>query len=244
MNGDRSDWVDNGFYGTTMRSLRALGFTDREPEYSSTKLGYDMGGWELTAQEMVNLSMVPIVLVDGILRTQNSLSMIEIQMLQTFDQPEMAAAFLVFSLEKHKKNLKTLPDWWSLGEANLDLHPVVQERKQNEERMKAWRARPHCRMGADHARLFRSQLRTAISELVGEANARLFFDGQVLRFTLPDKEIAVLASGEAWPHAVSWPLNAETKLPGRFKGDVVTLGYFEGNLDLENYRYSGAAEIW
>lgn len=242
MSGDR--YLSTGVEGATMRSLRALGFTDRRPEYASTKLGYDMGGWELTAQEMVNLSMVPIVLVDGILRTQNSLSMIEIQMLQTFDQPEMAAAFLVFGLDRHKKNLKTLPDWWSLGEANLDLHPVVQERKQHDERMKAWRVRPHCRIGADHARLFRSQLRAAISELSKQANARLFFDGQVLRVTLPDKEIAVLGSGDAWPHAVSWPLNPETKLPGRFKGDVVTLGFFEGNLDLENYRYSGATEVW
>jgi len=242
MSGDRS--LSTGVEGATMRSLRALGFTDRRPEYASTKLGYDMGGWELTAQEMVNLSMVPIVLVDGILRTQNSLSMIEIQMLQTFDQPEMAAAFLVFGLDRYKNNLKTLPDWWSLGEANLDLHPVVQQRKEHEERMKAWRARPHCRMGADHARLFRRQLRAAISELSEQANARLFFDGQVLRVTLLDKEIAVLASGEAWPHAVSWPLKPETKLPGRFKGDVITLGFFEGNLDLENYRFSGATEVW
>ena len=131
MSGDRS--LSTGVEGATMRSLRVLGFTDRRPEYASTKLGYDMGGWELTAQEMVNLSMVPIVLVEGILRTQNSLSMIEIQMLQTFDQPEMAAAFLVFSLDQHKNNLKTLPRWWSLGEANLDLHPVVQERKKHEE---------------------------------------------------------------------------------------------------------------
>lgn len=241
MSDDRS--LSTGVEGATMRSLRALGFTDRIPEYASTKLGYDMGGWELTAQEMINLSMVPIVLVNGILRTQNSLSMIEIQMLQTFDQPEMAAAFLVFGLDRHKKNLKTLPDWWSLGEANLDLHPVVQERKQHEERMKAWRARPHCRIGADHARLFRRQLRAAISELSGQANARLFFDGQAIRLALSDKEIAVLASGEAWPHAVSWPLNAETRLPGRFKSDVVTLGFFDGHLDLENYRYSGATEI-
>ena len=61
---------------------------------------------------------------------------------------------------------------------------------------------------------------------------------------LEDKEIAVLASGEAWPHPVSLPLNPETRLPGRFKDDVVTLGFFDGNLDLENYRYSGATEVW
>lgn len=227
-----------------MRSLRVLGFTDREPQYARVKLGYDMGGWELSAQEMLNRHFAPIVSVTGLLRTRDVLADIEIQMKQTFDQPEMAAAFLVFILDQHKRHLKILPNWWSLGEANLNLHPVVQERKQHEERMKAWRARPHCRMKVDHARLFRSQLRAAISELVGEASARLFFDGQVLRAALPDKEIAVLASGEAWPHAVSWPVNAETKLPSRFKGDVVTLGFFEGNLDLENYRYSGATEVW
>jgi hypothetical protein len=242
MSGDRS--LSTGVEGATIRSLRALGFTDRRPEYASTKLGYDMGGWDLTAQEMVNLSMVPIVSVTGLLHTPRILADIQIQMLQTFDQPEMAAAFLVFSLDQHKRDLKTLPDWWSLGEANLDLHPVVQERKEHEERMKAWRARPQCQMGVDHARLFRSQLRTAISELSGQANAQLFFDGQVLRVALPDKEIAVLASGEAWPHAVSWPLKAKTKLPSRFKDHHVTLGFFEGNLDLENYRYSGATELW
>lgn len=227
-----------------MRSLRMLGFTDREPRYAQVRLGYDMGGWELSAQEMINRHFAPIVSVTGLLRTRDILVDIEIQMKQTFDQPEMAAAFLVFGLDRHKRDLKTVPDWWSLGEANLDLHPVVQERKQYEERMKAWRARPHCRMALDHARLFRRQLRTAITELGGDESAQLFFDGQVLRVALADKEIAVLASGKVWPHAVSWPLNAETKLPGRFKGDGVTLGFFEGNLDLENYRYSGATEIW
>lgn len=244
MSGDRSLQTSAGIEGATMRSLRALGFTDRKPEYASTKIGFDIGGWELTAQEMVNLSMVQIVSVTGLLHTPRILADIQIQMLQTFEQPEMAAAFLVFGLDRHKRDLKTLPDWWSLGEANLDLHPVVQERKQHEERMKAWRARPHCRIGADHARLFRSQLRAAITDLVGEGSARLFFDGQVLRVVLANKEIAVLASGEAWPHAVSWPLNAMTKLPGRFKDHDVTLGFFEGNLDLENYRYSGATEVW
>lgn len=242
MSGGRSRCT--GSEGATMQSLRALGFTDRTPEYASTKLGYDMGGWELTAQEMVNRSMVPIVNVTGLLHTPRILSSIDIQMLQTFDQPEMAAAFLVFGLEQHKRDLKTLPAWWAMGEANLDLHPVVQERKKHEERMKAWRARPHCRIGVDHARLFRSQLRMAITELVGEDSARLFFDGQVLRIALADKEIAVLASGDAWPHAVSIPLNAETKLPSRFKRDTVTIGFFEGNLDWDNYRYSGAKEIW
>jgi hypothetical protein len=230
--------------GATMRSLRALGFTDRKPEYASTKLGYDMGGWELTAQEMANLSMVPIVNVTGLLHTPRILADIQIQMLQTFDQPKMAAAFLVFGLDRHKRDLKILPDWWSLGDENLDLHPVEQERKQHEERMQAWRARPHCRMAVDHARLFRRQLRAAITDLVSEESARLFFDGRVLRVVLADQEIAVLASGEAWPHAVAWPLNAETKLPGRFKDHDVTLGFFERNLDLENYRYSGATELW
>jgi len=244
MNGARSLCTSDSTEGATMQSLRALGFTDRQPEYASTKLGFDMGGWELTAQEMVNLSMVPIVNVTGLLHTPRILADIQIQILQTFDQPEMAAAFLVFSLDRHKCDLKTLPDWWSLGEANLDLHPVVQERKQYEEHMKAWRARPHCRMEADHARLFRRQLRAAILDLVGEERARLFFDGQVLRVALADKEIAVLATGETWPHSVAWPLNAETKLPGRFKDHLVTLGFFEGNLDLENYRYSGAMELW
>lgn len=226
-----------------MRSLRVLGFADRTPEYASTKLGYDMGGWELSAQEMVNLSMVPIVNVTGLLHTQRILADIEIQMLQTFEQPELAAAFLVFSLDRHRDELTVLPDWWSLGEENLHLHPVVQERKRREEHMKAWRARPHCRMEVDHARLFRRQLREVMKEMAGEDTAFLSFDGQVLRVSLAGKNIAVLASGEAWPHGVVWPLTSATKLPGRFKGGTVTLGFFENELDLENYRYSGASTL-
>ena len=230
-----------GKEGMTMRSLQALGFTDRPPDYASTKLGYDMGGWELDAQEMVNLSMVPIVNVTGILRTQRILADIEIQMLQTFDQPELAAAFLVFSLQSHRNDLKTLPEWWSLGEQNLHLHPVVQERQRYEEHVKAWRARPHCRMEIDHARLFRRQVRLAMKELAGAETAFLSFDGQVLRLALAGKEISALASGDAWPHEVSWPLTNALKLPGRFNGETITLGFFEGQLDFENYRYSGAA---
>ena len=227
--------------GATMRSLRSLGFADRTPEYASTKLGYDMGGWELSAQEMVNLSMVPIVSVTGLLHTQRIIADIEIQMLQTFDQPEKAAAFLVFSLDRHRNDLTVLPQWWSLGEENLHLHPVVQERERHEEHMRAWRARPHCRMEVDHARLFRRQLRDALKNLAGGKTALLSFDGQVLRVSLAGKDIAVLASGEAWPHCVSWPVSNETKLPGRFKEGSVTLGFFENKLDLANYRYSGAS---
>ena len=243
MSEDQSAPNSASLEGATMRSLRALGFTDRKPQYARTRIGYDMGGWELSAQEMLNRLFVPIVSVTGLLRTRDILADIEIEMQQTFDQPEMAAAFLVFILDQHKRHLKTLPNWWSLGEANLHLHPIMQKRKQHEERMKAWRARPHCRIEVDHARLFRSQLRTAISELVGEECARLYFDGQVLRVTLAEREIAVLASGEAWPHAVSWPLSAKVKLPGRFNNDPVTLGFFDGNLELEEYRYSGATAV-
>lgn len=224
-----------------MRALRALGFTERTPEYASTKVGYDMGGWELSAQEMVNLSMVPIVNVTGILNTRRIIANISIQMLKTFDQPEMAAAFLVFSLKRYRNDLQAIPDWWKLGEENLHLHPVVQQNKEREERMKAWQARPQCRIKKEHARLFRRELRAAMEELEGEETALLSFDGQVLRVELTGKKIATLAVGEGWPHDVSWPLTSATKLPGRFKGEIVTLGFWDDQLDFENYRYSAAA---
>lgn len=228
----------------TMASLRALGFSDRQPEFTSIKLGYDMGGWDLTAQETVNRWMVPIVRVSGVIHTPRVLSQIDIEMLQTVEIPQQAAAFLVFGLRDHRDALSPLPSWWVIGEDNLDLHPLVQQQKQYEERMRAYRARPHCFINIEQARLFRRQLREAISALLGEDVAILTFNGQVLQASLVGRNIAVLASGDAWPHAVSWPLNSSTKLPGRFSSESVTLGYFEKTLDFENYRYSGATEVW
>jgi hypothetical protein len=221
----------------TMASLAALGFTARRPEYASVRLAYALTTGEIDAQEMVNLRMVPIVQISGVLRSLRATAMIDLQLLRSLGSPEEAAAWLVFGLQQHRDALVVLPSWWAVGEDNLELHPIVQKRKAAAERALAYGRRPRCEMPVDHARLFRRQLRAAQSELTGPTDVVVRFDGHVLRMTVNDKVISVVADGERWPHDVSFSLSPQTKLPGRFSGASVALGFFDQMLDFERYRY-------
>ena len=221
----------------TMMSLMALGFTERPPEYSDFKLGFKLASVELDAQEMVSLRMVPVVQVSGLLQTTRVLAMIDVELLRNLTTPEEAAAWLVFALRRHEKNIWPLPTWWSLGEASLHLHPVVRQRKAAADRAIAFAARPHCRLEDDHARLFRRHLLDAVSRLTEMTEAVVTFDGDVLKVDINGSVVRAVGHGKPWPVSLLWPLSGTMKLPSRFTRPQVQLGYFDGTLDFERYNY-------
>lgn len=222
---------------TTMHCLAEVGFTPRQPEYAKVKLGYRLATVDLGAQEITNRWFVPIVSISAVLKSPRMLATLDLELPTNLIRPEEAAAFLVFGLQGYKNDLGPLPSWWSIGEASLHLHPVVQERKAAQKRAMAFARRPHCVLIGDHARLFRQHLRAAISELEGPAPAWVTFDGQVLCVKLQGRKVQALAQGDRWPIAVSWFVSQDIELPAGFKRRDVHLGYFEGNLDFGDFRY-------
>ncbi len=222
----------------TMAALKALGFLNQLPEFARNNLGFQMGSFELSAQEMVNLSMVPIVQISGVLQTPSVLAVIDLELRQGLKKPEEAAAWLVFGLQSYKRDLGLLPVWWAIGEASLHLHPVVKQRRRAKERAVTRTNSPHCVLDIDHAQLFRRQLRHALSQLSDSTDATMTFDGKLLSIEVAGKLVSVLAHGVAWPHAVRWGVTNETKLPARFKAPQVQIRYFDGQWDFENCRYT------
>lgn len=220
-----------------MFSLEDLGFTDRAPEYASWRLGFGLSTCDISAEPMMNLSIASIVQVSGLLRTPRVLAIIDVQLPQDLNTPEEAAAWLVFGLQRFQKYLGPLPPWWALGEANLHRHPIVQKRLAAEARSQAWEARPQCRMNAEHARLFRRELRQMIERLEDDLLTYVNFDGEVLRLHAEDRTIRAFADGEPWPVVVQWKLDKLMTLPARFRGDQVSVGYFDGKLDFDGCRY-------
>ena len=225
-----------------MFSLEDLGFTQRTPEFSRFKLGFKLAACELGAEPMVNLSMVPIVQVSGLLSTPRILSIIDIQLWTDLRTPEEAAAWLVFGLQGLQKHLGPLPPWWSLGEASLHLHPVILRSREMAERSRARAARPHCTMEAGHARLFRRELREAIERHDNEVSSVVEFDGQVLRVHVEGATVSSLAEGEAWSVGILWKVSKHLKLPARFRGEQVSIGYFDGELDFDACRYDAEGQ--
>jgi hypothetical protein len=225
-----------------MFSLEDLGFTERTPEFSRLKLGFKLAVCELEAEPMVSLSMVPIVQVSGLLSTPRILATIDVQLRTDLRTTEEAAAWLVFGLQRLQKHLGPLPPWWSLGEASLHLHPVIQERRAMAERSRAWAARPHCTMEAGHARLFRRELREVIERHDNEVSSLVEFDGQVLRVHVVGATVSSLAEGDAWPVGILWKVSKHMKLPARFRGEQVSIGYFDGELDFDAHRYDAEGQ--
>lgn len=222
---------------TTMHCLAELSFTPRRPEYTRVKLGYKLVTVDLGAQEMTNRWLVPIVSISSVLKSPRTIAIIDVELPTNLYRPAEAAAFLVFGLQHLKNDLGPLPHWWEVGEASLHLHPVVQKQKAAKERAQAYTRRPHCVLIGDHARLFRQHLRAAISELEGPEVTWVTFDGHVLRVDVHGRKVQALAQGDGWQNAILWPVSPAMKLPARFTGPNVQLGYFEGQLDIDVFRY-------
>lgn len=221
----------------TMHCLAELGFTPRRPEYARVKLGYKLATVDLGAQEMTNRWFVPIVNISSVLKSPRTIAIIDVELPTTLYRPAEVAAFLVFGLKHLKNDLGPLPDWWGLGEESQHLHPIVQERKAAQERAEAYAKRPHCVLVGGHARLFRQHLREALSELDGPVETWVTFDGQVLRVNFQDRKVQALAQGDAWRNTISWPVSPSMKLPTRFSGPNVELGYFEEKIDFGAFKY-------
>ena len=107
-----------------------------------------------------------------------------------------AAAWVSFALASHRSELEPLPDWVVEGERYWDRVPLVREVHAAQERQRAYEACPKCFIDRDYARPLRRNLLEEFSELAGETEMTLSFDGRVRSIAICGYVHEVVALGE------------------------------------------------
>ena len=126
-----------------------------------------------------------------------------------------AAAWVSFALASHRSELEPLPDWFVEGERYRDRVPLVREVRAAQERQRAYEACPKWFIDRDYARPLRRNLLEEFSELAGETEMTLSFDGRVLSIAICGYVHEIVALGDSWPSSYNVIVSPETKLsPG------------------------------
>lgn len=194
-------------------------------------LKYNFGNLEVSAGRFTNEYLTQVVTISGIYRDHHSLREI------AFDIPERVAsrtqvlAWVVYGIGE-RLPLAITPEWFDEGRRSQDHLPWRQH-------MAAYERRPQASIDQDWMRVLAKQLKAAAVKAAESETCSVFFDGDVLRFKLPDRSLMVQASGDgAWPVEAVVKLSDFTGLPARWMTDPVHTSLWEGHFVLGNRRFN------
>lgn len=226
---------------STWEVLRSLGF-DRDPQVISDPpggLSYDFGNLRLSASVCVNLRAQPIVLLSGVMQAPRSPGEVSCELPRQAESWEQAVAWVTWALDNHVGGIfqPTSPVTW-LEQGRSYIHMLPWERARA-----AYKARPHCGVHCDWARVALRKLAEEIDRADSDTRVTLRFDGEVLKIWCADVLIAVPASGAPW--AIGYSLGARTlrRLPKRLTTQMVEFSIWDSALTIGNWRYSGALAL-
>lgn len=220
----------------TLCSLLDLGFELTPDNMGMPCISYKFSNINLEARHVVNRFFQKTVMLTGILKTPNSMTLVQTEIPDDLETPIAAAAWLSYSLSSHEHDLGPLPNWMIEGKNCWDLIPFVRE-------MNEYRDRPRCEIERDYARVLREKLRNELLKSSENFPVLFMFDGRVLRIQTPQNTLDVIATGNEWPDAYAVMMGSQTKLPSRFMSPQVELSFYKDRFTFGSYQYVSARAI-
>lgn len=211
----------------TLRSLLALGFERRPPEYATYIVAYRFKFLDLKAFHAINRYYRKVVFLSGVFSSCDSIGEVQSQIPDNLDDERTTAAWVALALRSYRRDLSPFPQWLEQGMRDrhlVNLHPGSSPPPEP-------KRVASCIIDRDHARILRSRLRETINNLNDETDLSLAFDGRILTVAVGCRVHDALASGEAWPHKYSVTLPAGVMpMPARFTGHQVPIVVYDSFL--------------
>lgn len=148
---------------------------------------------------------------------------------------QQGLAVLAYSLEDYFK--PPFPDWLMEGLANEKSLPWIEEAAEVARQAALYKARPHCEIDRNFARILRTRLREFFENCSDQAIVSFHFDGQLLSVDFSATPLVIPASGKAWTDDFSVRANAMIELPSRFRRGKVVVGIWSEELEFDDQRY-------
>lgn len=220
----------------TFELLIDLGFERAVGGSAKHSVQYQTRHQDLTALQAANRFGMDIVLLSGVVKRERAVTLVHQEIPAWMGSREEAAAWVSYALWECRYLFEPLPDWFSAGVESWDYIPWVRERREDERQLEAWRRCPRCRVDREEARILRRRMRSSLSELDGESDMTVEFDGRVLSIQLCTDVHRVVASGTEWSSRYRADVSPRTELPSRFREPSVTLSIWEGHLLMDGIR--------
>ena len=215
----------------TVRSVLVdLGFATDDVQSGSGQgsLSFDFGNLILTASKGTNRWLRDVWLFAGVANDGVSLALIEFEMPLNVESVEQGTAWIAEHVNG-KVRLRSAPQWLQDGHGWRHQLPWRNELTRYEER-------PFCRVEREWFRLPCRAMRLAAEEAQPEERAEVSFDGSVLKVALPNKIVAVPASGERWDSVVAVTLTELRHLPRRLMSHLVEVSVLQEHLAIGGLR--------
>ena len=209
----------------TLRSLLALGFERRPPEYVADIVGFRFRFLDLKAWRGVNRYFCEVVFLGGVLDTGRTIAEVQGEIPPDLQDERTTAAWVAMALGSLCRDLQPLPAWLEQGIRDRGL---VKLRLGTPASPEAKRV-ASCRVDRDQARVLRRNLRATVDH--GDDTEMLFsFDGHVLSIALADQVYRVVASGQQWMDGYCVTTSPDQALPARFPHPQVDVVVYDGFL--------------
>jgi hypothetical protein len=207
-----------------------LGFVPNDGQHgpSGSVLSFDFGNLILTATPVANRWMQDVWSFGGVANDSRSLAHIEFEMPLAVESVEQGTAWIAEHVNG-QVSLRHVPKWLEIGLSWRDELPWRKE-------LNRYNERPLCRVEREWFRLPCKALRLAAEEARADERAELSFDGTVLRVALPNKVVAVPASGERWNQTVAVLLTELRHLPRRLMSQSVEVSHLQDHLTIGRLR--------
>lgn len=184
-----------------------LGFVADNSQFSSGQdaLSFDFGNLVLSAKRGTNRWFRDVWLFGGVANDGRTLALIEFEMPLDVESVEQGTAWIA---EHVKITLRDTPQWLQDGLGWRYELPWRKELTRHDER-------PLCRVKREWFSLPCRAMRLDAEESRPEEQAKVSFDGSVLKVVLPNSVVAVPASGERWERPAAVALTGLRHLPRR-----------------------------
>lgn len=180
-----------------------------------------------------------IIRFSGIMASSREIALVEFEMPRAIESREQGIAWVTWALDQHATGgfQPVLPaDWLETGRSYRELLPWEQE-------FAAYKARPHCHVDRDWARMALRKLKEALDAADADADVTFHFDGQILRIWCGDTLVPVPASGTEWQSQFALSAGRLRHLPKRLTRVSAEFGIWEERLTIGTRSYPGVREL-
>lgn len=216
--------------------LLTLGFTVA----GHKRLIYDFGNFKLTAGDLINLRMQPVIYFTGVMCTSRTIVEVDFQLPRQIKSLELCVALIVYYLDKAASNGIFSPTrdvaWLTEGRKNKNLLPWNIDQA-------TYMARPRCTVQRNWLRVALKTLQDWISSENKDAILEISFDGSGLSFKCGRKTIVLPGEGQLWVNYYTIPLCKLMNLPKRLMGENIEISINNSILNIGQWTSEGVTEV-